>query len=386
MLLAGPLLLPGAFAQTYNPEVQRRFIEGAQLLENGDYEGAARIFRTLVAATGSPRIKLELARTLFLQKRYAEARELFTEVLADPGVPWRVRENVEAYLRQIDGIIGYRKFSLSLVSDSNPRNITSQREFAIGGVRLTFQPPQDNEKVTGLRYSAQAFQPLLPESGLAAYASGSYFDYPGIALDRLTIDAGLARTLGESKRASAKAGVEAGTFGGKALYDFPYVGGGYVLSSSEAHRLNAELKLGRVAFPYYPYLDADYLSVTLAGTRTLTNATAMLLSGTAERSSAREDPYSYAGLTIGPGIVWLLSEPAVVLKAEGSLGKRRYDAIDPLFGARRVDHRTRLDLTLRSREWHWHGLHPALVLSVEENRSTLEFYSYRKLNLALAFE
>jgi hypothetical protein len=386
-LTAAILAVPApASGQGFDPEIQRSFIEGGRLLEAGDYEGAARIFRALLQRAPSPRIKLELARALFLQKRYGEARGLFREVALDPSTPWQVRENIETYIGRIDAIAGFTKFSVSMVSDSNPRNITDQREFTIGGVRLTFQPPEDNKKVYGLRYGMQTFQPLLPESGLSVYATGSYLDYPNDTFDRLTVDGGLSKTLGEQRDASVKAGVEAGTFGGRALYRLPYVGAGYLFSASEVHRVTGELKLGKVTFPYYSFLDATYTSAALAGTRAISKSAALSLGGSVEHSVAREDPYSYDGVAISPGAVFLIADPAVVLRADTSFGVRKYAAADPLFGDRRLDRRTTFALTLKSREWQWSGFHPGVVLSFEENRSTLDFYSYRKVNLALVFE
>src|ERR1044071_7770839 len=61
-------------AQQPDPEIQRAFIEGAQRLEAGDFESAARIFRALTQKTDSPRVKLELARALFYLKQYRESR------------------------------------------------------------------------------------------------------------------------------------------------------------------------------------------------------------------------------------------------------------------------------------------------------------------------
>jgi hypothetical protein len=375
-----------AFAQAYDPEVQRAFIEGARLLEAGDYEAAARIFRALVDRTNSPRIKLELARTLFHLKRYGESRAVFKEVQLEPDIPWQVRDNIDRFMQNIDDILGYVRFSVSVVSDSNPRNITSQREFTISGVRLTFQPPEDNKRVTGLRYGVQAYQPIVPESRLAGYFTGSYLDYPGSGLDRLTVDGGLAKELGGQGGPRLRAGLEAGTFGDKPLYDFPYLGYLQPLSRSASHNLNAELKLGRVNFPDFGHLDATYASATLSAFKAHSQTVALFLGGTVEDSRASEEPFSYWGVTLAPGIAWLITEPAVLLKAEAGFGRRRYGAPDPLFGEERLDRRTRLDVSVRSKQWRWRNFTPALVLSLDRTRSNIAFYSYEKVNLSIALE
>lgn len=379
------LSLP-ALAEAPVPEIQRAFIEGGRLLQAGDYAAAERIFRALLQETKSPRIKLELARTLFYEKRYREARVLFKEVLLEPDIPWQVRDNVDTFIRQIDNIIGYVKAAVSVVSDTNPENITSQREFTIGGIRLTFQPPAENKKVTGLRYLVDAFEPVWQEGRLSSYLTAAYLDYPGEAVDRLTVDMGLTKGLDEAGRAALKAGVEWGTFGGKALYSFPYAAWLEVLSQSSTYRVTSQVKAGRVTYPYYTYLDGNYLSLTATGIRAMSATTAASLGATVEGSSAREKPYSYSGLSVAPGFTWLLSEPALLIKADASYGNRRYAAIDPLFGIQRDDTKTWAEVTIRSKAWRIFNFTPILLLSVEKNRSNIDYYSYRKANFSIGFE
>ena len=331
-------------------ELQRAFAEGARQLHAGNYKAAADIFRGLLQHTDSPRVKLELARALFLLGEYRESRALFRQVQLEPDVPWQVRDNIDGFVQRIDNIVGYVKFSVTLVSDSNPRNITREREFTIGGVRLTFVPPEDNEQVTGLRYGVRVYQPLARERGLSAYFTGTYLDYPTEELDRLTVDAGLVKDLGGDAGPKLRAGIEAGTFGGQRLYRFPYLGYLHPLSQSPVETLQAEFKLGRVKFPHYGYLDAWYVSATVSALRTMSQTAALSFTATAEDSRASEAPYSYYGVTLVPGVAWLITAPALLLKAELAFGQRRYGAPDPLFGETRYDERIRLDLSLRSKQ------------------------------------
>jgi hypothetical protein len=253
-------------------------------------------------------------------------------------------------------------------------------------VRLTFLPPEDNKRVTGLRYGVQAYQPLLRESRVAGYFTGSYLDYPTSDLDRLTVDGGLVKEFGSDAGPRARGGIEAGTFGDKRLYHFPYVGYLQPLSRSAIHNVNAEFKLGKVYFPHFSYLDADYASATLSAFRVLSPTVAVSLGGTVEDSHAYERPYSYEGVMIAPGIAWLITEPALLVRAELAFGERRYAAPDPLFGEKRLDRRTRLDFSVRSKQWRWMNFTPALVVSLDKTRSNIGFYSYEKINVSIALE
>jgi hypothetical protein len=385
-VLAGALTAPALGQETYDPDIQRAFIEGVRLFEAGDHQAAARMFRDVLRRTNSPRVKLELARALFFLRDYRESRALFQEVQLEPDIPWQVRDNIDAFVNRIDDIIGYVRFSVSVVSDSNPRNITSQREFTIGGVRLTFLPPEDNKRVTGLRWGIQAHQPLLPESRVSAYFTGTYLDYETADLDRLTVDGGIVKELSGQLAPRLRAGVEAGTFGDRRLYDFPYLGYLQPLYRAPTRQVQADFKLGRVNFPHFRHLDADYASATVNGVQVLSPTVLASLGGTLEDSSAREAPYSYYGYTVAPGLAWLIMQPALLVRAELAVGERRYGDIDPLFGDRRRDRRTRLDIAVRSKQWRFMNFTPVLIFSIDRTRSNLPFYSYEKANVSIAME
>jgi hypothetical protein len=305
-------------------------------------------------------------------------------VLFDPDTPWRVRDNIDAFIREIDNVVGFRKFSVSVVRDSNPLNITSQREFVIGGFRLTLVPPADNKPVTGLRYAVQALQPLYPEAQLSAYVTASYLDYPGIALDRATIDAGLSKGLAGAT--VLKAGIEAGSFSNRRLYQFPYVGAEYAFLHAPTQQLVGAVKLGRVRFPDFSYLDAAYGSAALSALKAASERTLVSARVTLEHSEAYEHAYSYSGIAFAPGTSYLMTTTPVLLSANLGFARRDYSGADPFFGIERIDRKRTIELRVQHKEWRWRNAKPALVFSVEENRSNIDFYSYRKVNASIAVE
>jgi hypothetical protein len=374
-----------ALPAEFNPELQRTFIEAMRLIDARDYEGAIKTLRALAAQTHSPRVKLELARALFYHRDYRESRALFDEVLLDPDTPWQVRDNIEAFLRQIDDAEGYIRFAASVVHDSNPLNITNGREFTIGGFRVTYSPPAQNEPVTGLRYSAQALQPLSEAARLNFYFTGSYLDYEGGSLDRLTADAGLVKGLANGL-ADAKFGIEFGTFANRPLYQFAYTAGDYTFVRSPSQQVIGGLKLGKVRFPDYPYLDAIYTSATVLYQRAIPERSSASVRATLEYSDAYENAYSYEGFALGPGLTHLFTGPALFVSANVTFGLRRYSAVDPLFGQQRQDRKTTAELQLQNKAWRWRSFKPALLIFVEQNRSNIDFYSYRKVNVAIVVE
>lgn len=384
LLLAAAAAAGPALAQSADEAMQRAFVEAMQQLQAGNLAEAERILRAMLERTDSPRVRLELARVLYLEGRDAEARALFKEVSMRSDTPWRVRDNIAPFVRSIEERSGYLKLGMTVVSDSNPRNLAPQEEFTIGNLRVT--PTEAPEKVTGLRYSVQGWMPAHGSSDSGGYLSASYTDYPGRQLDRITADLGLLKALSPSGRVRVKAGVEFGTFGGKRLYHFPYVALDSILKQTEKARFTGELKVGKVKFADFGYLDANYLSVSASVRKALSAAAATSLGATLEHSSAREDPYSYSGWQLGPGVDLFWPSSLYMVGARASLGGRRYAGVDPLFGERRSDTTTRLEMSLGNKRWRWRDSRVSLVGSLERNRSNIGFYSYRKFNLSVVVE
>ena len=152
------------------------------------------------------------------------------------------------------------------------------------------------------------------------------------------------------------------------------------------HRIDGVLKGGRIQFPHFHYLDANYGIATISAAKGISQTLAASMAGTLEASDERERPYAYYGVNLEPGMSVLFVEPAVLIKANLPFGLRQYGALDPLFGIRRKDRKTALEMSVRSKEWRWMDFTPALVLSLERNRSNIDFYGYRKANLSVVLE
>lgn len=364
--------------------LQRAFVEGMQQLEAGNAAEAERVFRQMLERTDSPRVRLELARALYAQGRLKEAKTLFQEVSAHADTPWRVRDNIARFVGDIEERTGYLKLGVTLISDSNPRNLAPQEEFSIGNLRVT--PVEAPKEEYGLRYVARGWRPFSAAGRTAGYLSAAYSDFAGQEMDRLTLDLGVVQALTDSGRVRGKAGVEAGTFGGRRLYDFPYLGLDAVLLQRPRWRLAGEVKAGQVRFADFKYLNADFASGALSVRRAITPAVVGSVRAGVERSHAAEKPYAYKGWDLSPGISVLWASTAYTLGASALYGERTYGAPDPLFGVVRKDARARLELTLGNKNWRWRDWQIAFVGALEENRSSIGFYDYRKANLSVVVE
>jgi hypothetical protein len=377
------LLVVSSAVHADDEVLQRAFALGMHAQQAGDLVRAEQTFREMLASTSSPRVRLELARTLFQQAKYDEAKVLFKEVSSRSDTPWRVRDNIALFVREIEERTGYLKFAVTVVSDSNPGNLARQKEFSIGDLQVT--PTEAPKRLTGLRYSAQGWQPLEPIGG-AGYVTASYIDYPTEEFDRLTVDVGLAKNIVDSGRVRARAGMEFGTSDGSSLYQFPYLGLDAVLAQSEAYRLAGELKFGKLRLSDFDYLNATYRSGALSLRRELSQSVAGTLRAAVEGSRAAEQPYTYYGWDLAPGLSTFWPETTFLVGANLSFGRRKYAEVDPLFARRREDEKTRVEITVGNKKWRWRDSYVALVASLEENRSNVGFFDYQKTNLSVVIE
>lgn len=365
-------------------DLQIAFMKAMRQIEAGDLIAAEGTLRAMLEETDSPRVQLELARTLYMEGRYTEAKTLFLDIAARPDTPWRVRDNIALFIDQIEEKTGYLKFGVTFVSDTNPRNLSGQKEFSIAGLKVT--PTDAPKKIYGLRYAARGWLPIAESAGIGAYAAAAYVDFPNSDFDRLTVDAGLTKSLLASGNLGAKVGVEAATLGGRVVYSMPYVGLQSSMAIGERNRLATELKFGRLHLPDFSYQDATFSSAAISLRHGFAPQASAVLRTSVERSNASERPYSYWGWEVGPGLNWLWPQTAFYVGTSASFARRSYGDVDPVFGDVRSDSRTRLEVSLGNKTWRWRRSNVVVTASLEENHSSIEFFSYHKANLSISIE
>jgi hypothetical protein len=364
--------------------VQVFFLIGVNELEKGNFASAINIFNALSLQTESPRVTLELARALFLDRRYRASKKVFQEVHDQPNVPWAVQENIRAYLEEIDAAIGFVKFGLSLVSDSNPWNFTDSQQIMIAGQLLTVLPPEDVKEVYGIRFSVNAAKALIKDRSIIGYLNVYYSHFEKSQFHRGFGDIGLFYSFKSFPKLKLRAGVEESIYGGRHHYDFPYAGVIFTPYLSDQFRMINELKVGWLRVPQANHFNSKNVSLTTKMNKQLFKG--ILATGDVylEKSIADEDPYSYHGGSLGFG----LSLPIFKhwsMKPCVSIGKRIYEDVDPFFADRRRDNIRRYGITLQNTNIKVFDYTLEIGFSYEENLSTLPFYSYDKIVLIVGF-
>lgn len=366
--------------------LQVLFEIGITELNKGNYKSAIDIFASLTEKTNSPRVQLELARALFLDRRYRQAEQAFQAVLLLPDIPWTVQENIRLYLEEIDSALGYLKFGFSLVSDDNPRNFTDSRQVVIAGQLLNVIQPEDNKKIHGVRYSLRGAKAITENGSLMGYFDATYSDFEGSNFDRWGTDLGLFLALRSLPKLKLRVGLEESFYNDEHHYEFPYFGLRFTPKPVYQFSLNSEFKIGRLRVPRASYLDATNLTLTTKISKSTFDGK-LYTSGDLylEKSTAGEAAYSYHGGSAGISLSFAFLQ-GWQLKPYLSVGRRFYEATDPLWGESRRDTREVFGIALKITDLKVFGLTPEVGISYEENSSNIEFYSYDKGNLVLNFK
>ena len=379
-LSAEKLAKSSEFSFTANTDDPRQvlFLLGLHELTTGNYIAAVQVFKSLSLQTDSLRVKLELARALFLDLQYAEAKILFEEIHANPEVPYPVKESIQFYLDQIDILLGTIKYGLSVVTDSNPRNFTSSRKIKIAGRTMTLQPPSDNKDIVGIRYNLYITKALTDDGLLTGYLKTSYLDFPNTTFDTINADIGTILSFKKNRVLRIRLGLEESYYAGDHLYDFPYLG--FMLFPRPLHQfqLNGEFKIGKLRVPDASHLDALNFSLSTNLTRKVLTDSLVSTNIFLEHSITEERAYTYHSGSVGLSLdvplfkVWRL-KPYV------SIGRRIYKDRDPFFGEARHDTRKTAGIICKLENLKIFGLTPALGITYEENDSNLDYYSYDKV-------
>ncbi|MES9934685.1 MAG: surface lipoprotein assembly modifier [Candidatus Sedimenticola sp. PURPLELP] len=366
----------------YADPLQVIFLVGMESLIKQDYPSAVMVFTALSKETDSARVKLELARALFLDRQYSASRERFFNLLHESDLPWAVQENIRRYLKLIDNALGSLRYSLSPLYDTNPLNYTDHKAIYVAGGILDLVPPSDNDEVYGMSYSFGASKAFTDDASVGGYFDFSFRDLEGSSLDRVTVDTGISLAPRNHPKIRGKIGFEESYYGGEHSYSMPYGTVIYSPDSVDQFRFSVSIKLGKLDVHEFDYLDAYTQGIDLRASKAFSTNAQAIGHVYVENADTDEKPYSYRGAGIGLDISFPIAS-AWGGNFSGSIGARNYLAIDPVFGEKRKDITRKIGLTLYNRQWTVFGMVPEFGLHYEERSSSLDFYEYDKMSFIL---
>ncbi len=361
------------------------FKEGLAAERAGRYDVAIDNFRSLLSQAPTPRVKLELARALYLAGQYPESIAQFREIYEQPGTPQTVKRNIIPFMREAELRVMRVRYGARMVTSSNPSRVGEEGSYYVPLLAgsLDYQPPVPKKVAYGVEPWASVEK--LWQNGLLTKFYGAARLYKDSDLNEGQFQFAVARQVPSTKGLFVQAALDAGV--GKDDY--------YVLPSVEVwkrFRLSNRAGFGvgsQVGYMkshnegasggfYRPYVFGDWTflsNATVFGRLSL------------EHLDARNSYYSYVTPKIDFGIA--LSVGGVNLTPQLTLSKTVFQDYDIFWGKKREDVTWKPALSISWDRLEWHGVRPELNVFYEKRESNIDIYDYNQvggfINLARVF-
>jgi len=383
---------PRAQPAAFDPAIEQAFVDGMTAYAAKDYRRAEAVFRKIL--DGDPslvRVRLELARTLFMEKKDEAADYQFRlAAAASPGT--MVAHNIVRFREAIRARRSWRfDIDFGIAPDSNINAATDKQSVDIYGLPFRLDPNARAHSGTGL-FAGGDVSVRLNRFGKVPIYLGAYgrwtrysdrrFDdaYAGAeAGPEFSLGGGRLRTTGTALMRWYGHRPLVASFGGHVDYE-KLVGDEWTLGGTLIGRHN----------DYYRRRDVDGWDVEAVGSanRPLGRTTLGFAYAGIERDWANDPGQSYWRAQAGIGI---LKEIAWGLRPRLTVDLARLIGDGPLapFARQRRDWLLQGSFSIYKRDWNVGGFSPSLSLTVTRNRSTLPLYQQRRvrgeIRLAKAF-
>jgi tetratricopeptide (TPR) repeat protein len=369
-------------AQDNTGGIERDFLAGLIALAHKDYGRAEQLFRKILEGNRNLlRVRLELARTLFLERKDEQADYQFRLAIADHP-PEAVAVNIARFREAIRQRRAWRvNVDFGIAPDNNINSATSKKQVDIFGIRFKLNPDARAKSGVGNFVGGDVSLRLLRDQAVPVYLAvyGRAVRYPdhayndvyvgGEAGPEFRLNGGRLRTTGTLFQRWYGGKPLATSYGARLDYE-KVIGGKW--------GVEATLALHRDDYADRRDLDSWNLETGITANRALNASTTGFGYILLRRSTATDDGYSYWNARLGLGVLkeifWGL-RPQVSLE----VGRQVNDAPMPLFGRKRSDWTVQASASIYKRDWNIVGFAPTLKLTYNRDFSTIALYDLHRL-------
>ena len=361
---------------------ERAFRDGMTNYSAGDYRRAEALFRSILDRNPRLlRVRLELARTLYMAKKYEQADYHFGLAAAEhPSAA--VARNIARFREAIRSQRSLRfNFEMGLAPDSNINSATDKETVDIHGLPFRLDDDARARTGTGVFVGGNA-SAWLNRSGKLPIYVGAYGRWTRHADSRF-----------DDAYAGAEAGPEFELAGGRlratATGLMRWYGRRHLVTSLGARlsydkligdnwNLSGSLLVRRNDYARRSDVDGWDVEAGASVSRPLGSTTLGLAHMSLGRSWANDPGQSYLRKRVGIGV---LKEIGWGLRPQLGLDLTRQAGDGPLapFGKRRRDWQLQGSFSIYKRDWNVMGFAPSVSLTVTRNHSTLPLYDERRM-------
>jgi len=369
-------------AAEFDANIEHQFAEGMASYATGDYRHAEAMFRRILDKDPRLiRVRLELARTLFMERRDEQSDYQFRQAAA-ANPPAMVARNIVRFRQAIRQRRSWRfNFNVGLAPDSNINSATDKQSVDIYGLPFQLDPSARARSGTGFFAGGDASVRFRRFSKVPIYlaAYGQWTQYPDHRFDDayVGVQAGPEFRLAQGQLRTTGTGLMR-WYGRRPLVssfgaDFEYerlVGDAWTLGATVLLRHN----------DYARRRDADGWDAEARTTanRPVGRTTLGFGFASIERSWANDPGQAFWREGLGLGV---LKEIGWGLRPQVRLELSRQVNDGPLapFARQRRDWLLQGSFSVYKRDWNLHGFAPSLNVTITRNYSTLPLYDERRI-------
>lgn len=360
---------------------EARFRRAKQLMAQNDHRDAAVLLRRILdEKPGATGVRLELAHVFqVLGDDESALRELRA---AQAGhLPLAMSRMIDRYAASLRAArpAGFN-FEIAIAPDSNISRAT--RSDTLGTVFGDFDIGKDSQarSGTGLALRTDAFRRigLGGDHSILLRAAGSADLYRRSAFNDIVLDLAAAPEFHFGRR---KIGVEAGVtqrwYGQKPFMRSVRLGASVTQPFGSRTQLRLAATSALLDNQLNRLQDGKSYSAQASLEHALSQTTGLAFGLGADRFSARDAGYSTTGWRASV-LAWR-DVGRATLTAQAELGRLHADERLMLFPEKRSDRLSRFTLSATFRQLTFGGFAPVTRLIVERNKSSIEFYDYKRL-------
>jgi hypothetical protein len=369
-------------SQNPNPEIRNeaRFRHAKLLQSSGMKTKAALLLRQILDE--KPRaapVRLQLARVL---QELGDLDGALREVRAAQatGLPPSVARIIRRYSEALRAqrLFG-ASLEIALAPDSNINHATQADTLGTVFGDFAIDEASKEKSGTGLSLHAQAYRrfALGGDISMLARLNALANLYSKSEFNDIALDAALGPELVfGSNRLSLEVGATQRWFGQKPFMRSARLGATWTRQLGSLTQLQLNATAALVDNRFNDLEDGkDYLG-RIDVEHALSATTGMGASLSLERRALRNPGYSTTGWRAG--LLGWHDVGRMTFTAGAEIGRLRADERLSLFPDKRSDRYSRLSFGTTFRQLEWHGFAPVARFSIERNRSSIEFYDYRR--------
>lgn len=365
---------------------QNEFRKGLSFLLSSNYSDAETIFENLFVKTKAPRVKLEWARSAYLNKNYELSKKLFEEVM-ESDIPESVRFNIMIYLNQLADLTDQIDYRINFERDTNPQGSSKPQTIIIYGIPFEYIPVQQQKTLNGINLGVYYSKRLVDSGDQRLILDFDITDYYGSDDSKYNGRVAIESSLIKGFNLKYKVGYDAQWKNDKNLLNQTYLS--LIYSNNKITGLydsmRSELKYSKNKYVDFSDANANVTSISIGVAKGISDSVRLSGGLYYDKADANSKSFDYETLSMNSEVKMHVPLIKSFLKLSAAKTVRKYGDLNELFIVKRKDKTHNFGITLMPYKIKIYGLYPSANVSYEEINSNIKINSFSgsKFNIGL---